>query len=156
MSHRYGYFAAAWAAVFACVHFFWALGGDVGLAASAGERLAAERPGWFVAGGLWGVGFACVAGGLLGLGLSRRDGCGRSLGLLGWAAAALLLVRGIGVELLIILGAPEISAEQRFWTLVLWNPWFILGGVLFGLAVVSRRTPAQSGRTATPGSGAGS
>jgi hypothetical protein len=83
-SRWYGYLAAGWATVFAGAHFFWALGGETGLDISAGQRLADERPGWFVAGGLWGVGPA-----------------------------------------------------QKFWTLALWNPWFILGGVLFAPAARS-------------------
>ncbi|MCE7010899.1 DUF3995 domain-containing protein [Kibdelosporangium philippinense] len=125
--------AAGWALVFACAHFFWALGGQVGLAVSAGQQLAAERPDWFVASGLWGVGVLCLFGALIALGLARVSH--RLLTILGWGIAVLLLVRGIGVEVLILLGeAPGVSAEQKFWTLALWNPWFILGGVLFALA----------------------
>ncbi|MGW4523617.1 DUF3995 domain-containing protein [Amycolatopsis sp. NPDC004378] len=130
--------------IFAGVHFFWALGGAVGLDISAGTQLAAERPGWFVAGGLWGVGGLCLVGALIALGLCRRGVRGRRwrlLKLLGWAVAVLLLVRGIGIELLILSGAQEIggavSSAQKFWTLALWNPWFILGGLLFGLAARS-------------------
>jgi hypothetical protein len=58
--------------------------------------------------------------------------------LLPWAAraaGAVMLVRSAGVEVLTLAGGPGLSAsvspEQRFWTLVLWNPWFALGGLLF-------------------------
>ena len=61
-----GWAAAVWAGVFAVLHFYWALGGGVGLAVSAGPDLAAERPAWFVAGGRWGVGVLCVAGAAVG------------------------------------------------------------------------------------------
>ncbi|WP_078843252.1 DUF3995 domain-containing protein [Streptomyces albus] len=126
--------------MFAGLHFFWALGGEVGLDVSAGERLASERPGWFVAGGLWGVGLLCLAGAVVALGLRRRGVHGRrwrALRWLGVAIGVLLLSRGLLVEALLIAGASavgEISAAQKFWTLAVWNPWFILGGLLFGLA----------------------
>ncbi|MGH3756073.1 MAG: esterase-like activity of phytase family protein, partial [Pseudonocardiaceae bacterium] len=48
--------------LFAALHFYWALGGDAGLASVAGTELAAERPQWFVLAGLWGVGLLLVAG----------------------------------------------------------------------------------------------
>ncbi|MYT32295.1 DUF3995 domain-containing protein [Streptomyces sp. SID8354] len=51
--------ACAWAVAFGVLHFYWALGGSWGLSVSAGP-LAEERPGWFVAVGLWGVGMLCA------------------------------------------------------------------------------------------------
>lgn len=140
---RHGYLAAGWAAAFALLHFFWALGGEAGLDVSSGEQLASERPAWFVAGGLWGVGFLCLIGSAVAVGLQRRGVRGRRwrmLRLLGRAICLLLLVRGILVEVLLIAGVSavgEVSAAQKFWTLAVWNPWFILGGVLFGLAARS-------------------
>ena len=53
-SRRWGDVATAWATLFAVLHLYWALGGAWGLAESAGPRLAADRPGWFVALGLYG------------------------------------------------------------------------------------------------------
>lgn len=47
----WGLAACTWAVVFAALHFYWALGGDLGLAVSAGP-LAEERPLWFVVVGL--------------------------------------------------------------------------------------------------------
>ncbi|MHC5703500.1 DUF3995 domain-containing protein [Streptomyces tirandamycinicus] len=128
---------------FAGLHFFWALGGEVGLDVSSGERLASERPTWFVAGGLWGVGVLCLIGAAVAIGLQRRGVLGRGWRALHWLGVAicvLLLARGLLVEVLLIAGVPavgEISAAQRFWTLALWNPWFILGGCAFGLAARS-------------------
>ncbi|MFJ3836035.1 DUF3995 domain-containing protein [Streptomyces sp. NPDC054904] len=152
---------------FAALHFFWALGGEVGLDVSSGERLASERPAWFVAGGLWGVGFLCLIGALVALGLRKRGVRGRTwrvLQLLGLAICLLLLVRGLLVEVLLIADVPAvggISAAQRFWTLTVWNPWFVLGGVLFGLATRSfgkgmadqwRTGDPSAAPTTTPGS----
>jgi hypothetical protein len=56
--------AVLWCLIFGAVHVFWALGGDAGLASSAGARLAAQRPELFVVFGLWGVA-AVLAGGAL-------------------------------------------------------------------------------------------
>ncbi|MFJ5197033.1 DUF3995 domain-containing protein [Streptomyces sp. NPDC088394] len=135
----WGCIACAWAVAFAVLHFFWALGGSWGLSVSAGP-LAEERPGWFVTVGLWGVGLLCLVGGVLGWLLARprpRDRAGRMVRALGWCACAVLLVRGISVEVLLIGTAGErldVSPEQRLWTLLLWNPWFLVGGLVFGMA----------------------
>ncbi|MFG2208501.1 hypothetical protein [Streptomyces sp. NPDC048638] len=47
-----------------------------------------------------------------------------------------------------------VSAGQRFWTLVLWNPWFIVGGLAFGLSALEarRRDHATSPQTGHPSS----
>ena len=151
-SRRWGHAAAAWAASFAALHVFWALGGSAGLASSAGSDLAETRPGWFVAGGLWGVGGLLVGAALLGIALARahaRPWLRRLAVLGGLAVAVLLLVRGIGVELLLLGGALDgnsaISPEQRYWALVLWNPWFVAGGLAFGLAAGASRGTGRAG-----------
>jgi hypothetical protein len=153
----WGRIACAWAVAFAVLHFYWALGGSWGLSVSAGP-LAEERPAWFVVVGLWGVGVLCLAGGGLGWLLARprlpRTGglAGRAVRTLGWCVCAVLLVRGISVELLLLSDAAgqemDISPEQRLWTLVLWNPWFLVGGLAFGLAA------RQFGRASGPRSSA--
>ena len=92
--------------------------------------------------GLGGVGVLCLVGGALGWLLARlrpRGPAGRLVRALGWCVCAvLLLVRGIAVEMLLLtdLAGPEVdvSPAQRLWTLVLWNPWFLAGGLAFGLA----------------------
>ncbi|MBV7696586.1 DUF3995 domain-containing protein [Streptomyces sp. TRM70350] len=73
---------------FAGLHFFWALGGQVGLDVSSGERLVSERPAWFVAGGLWGVGLLCLVGAAVALGLRRRGAHGRWWPNSNWQRAA--------------------------------------------------------------------
>ncbi|MET7931946.1 DUF3995 domain-containing protein [Streptomyces sp. NPDC005349] len=146
-----GRIACTWAVAFAVLDFYWALGGSWGLSVSAGP-LAEERPGWFVVVGLWGVGMLCLVGGVLGWLLARPRPRGRAGGViknLGWCACAVLLVRFIAVELLLADTAGQemdISPEQRLWTLVLWNPWFLVGGVVFGLAA------RQFGRASGPSS----
>ncbi|KOG91621.1 hypothetical protein ADK38_02165 [Streptomyces varsoviensis] len=136
----WGWIACGWAVAFAGLHFFWGLGGSWGLSVSAGP-LADERPLWFVVVGLWGVGALCLVGGVLGRLLAgrRRPGpVGRVLAFLGWCVSAVLLGRGLAVEVLLLTGdsgpGPGVSSAQRLWTLLLWNPWFLLGGLIFGLA----------------------
>src|SRR4051794_40838379 len=132
---RWGWVAACWSVILAAVHFFWALGGSLGLAESAGARLASERPLSFVAFGLWGVGALLLAAGVIGAllaGQSMTGGRRRALLLLGAGIAAILLLRAVVIELLLLTrglqGAQAVSDSQRYWTLVLWNPWFLLGG----------------------------
>lgn len=62
--------------------------------------------------------------------------------------AALLLVRAVGVEVLLLTDATHVdaslSAGQRLWTLALWNPWFAVGGAAFaGAAFAAGRCPSS-------------
>jgi Protein of unknown function (DUF3995) len=138
---RWGLVAAGWAVLFAAVHVFWALGGSAGLASSAGTELAAERPDWFVVVGLWGVAALLLVAAALGVALARAP-ARRALVLAGGAVGLLLLVRGLGVEALLLAGVYDangaISSGQRHWSLVLWNPWFVVGGLAFLLAALGR------------------
>ena len=153
-SRRWGHAAAAWAGLFAALHLFWAAGGAPGLAESAGRELAAERPLWFVAAGLYGVALALVAAAALGVLLARSPLPGRAgplLPLLGAGIAVLLSVRAVGIQALLLTdagyGGGAVSPAQRWWTLLLWNPWFLFGGLLFGLAAgAARRSLLAAGR----------
>lgn len=154
----WGRLACGWALVFAALHVYWAVGGDAGLSVSAGP-LAAERPLWFVLAGLWGVGALCLLGALLARLLARPGLLGvpaRLVRWLGWGVSALLLVRGIGLEVLLLTDAADldasVSAAQRAWTLALWNPWFIAGGLAFGLAALRSRGSADAEPPAPSGS----
>ncbi|MGW7363087.1 DUF3995 domain-containing protein [Streptomyces sp. NPDC054841] len=155
-STLWGRIACLWAAAFAGLHFYWAVGGDVGLSISAGP-LATERPLWFVVAGLWGVGALCLLGALLAwlLARSRLRGVPALLARwLGWGVSALLLVRGIGIEVLLLTNTTHldtsVSVGQRSWTLALWNPWFIAGGLAFGLAALRPPPPSDHRTTAPP------
>jgi len=153
-SRRWGHAAAAWAGLFAALHLFWAAGGALGLAESAGRELAAERLLWFVAARLYGVALALVTAAGLGVLLARSPLTGRagwSLPLLGAGVAVLLLVRAVGDQALLLTdagyGGGAVSPAQRWWTLLLWNSWFLLGGLLFGLvAGAARRSLLAAGR----------
>ncbi len=90
-----------WCAAFGVVHVFWALGGETGLASSAGARLATTRPASFVVFGLWGVAVILTGGALL---AGRAVWCAlgaRWLRVLRAVAAVIgivLVLRGVLVE----------------------------------------------------------
>ncbi|WP_018681796.1 DUF3995 domain-containing protein [Actinokineospora enzanensis] len=140
-SRHWGHAAATWCTVFALLHLYWALGGSLGLAVSAGPTLAANRPTWFVLAGLWGVAALLLLGAVFTLALSHwrpRGYLRRAATLLGYLIGGLLLLRGVLIELALAtnLGgvATETGPAQTRWSLYLWNPWFILGGALILLA----------------------
>jgi hypothetical protein len=72
----------------------------------------------------------------------------RLVPLLGAGLAGLLLERAVVVEALLLsdaeYGHGAIEPAERFWTLVLWNPWFLTGGIAFALASVAARWNAPS------------
>jgi hypothetical protein len=130
--------ATAWCGVFAALHVFWALGGSAGLASSAGADLAARRPAAFVIGGLWGVGLALLltAVGITVAGSARAGSRTARIGVRSIRIVGLgLLVRGAGVELLLAADIGGVRTAvgplETRWSLILWNPWFVLGGALF-------------------------
>jgi len=135
-------FAVAWCAAFALLHFYWALGGDVGLGESAGAELARERPTAFVLIGLWGVAALLTVGGVFWCAVARGWPHGRpmrrSAAVVGLLVGALLLVRGAVLEVVLLLDAAGVASSvgpvQTRWSLWLWNPWFVLGGILFLMA----------------------
>ncbi len=138
--------AAMWCGSFACVHLFWALGGSMGLASSAGRDLAERRPASFVVLGLFGVallllvGIAVIAATQSPRGSERqRRAATALLGIVGLGLA----IRGAAVELLLATDIAGVRASvgplETRWSLVLWNPWFALGGVLFLMAAIQAR-----------------
>ncbi|MCT2546854.1 DUF3995 domain-containing protein [Streptomyces atratus] len=112
---------------------------------------------WQWACGAWGC--YALSAGVLGWLLARprpRDRAGRIVRALGWCACAVLLVRGISVEVLLLTDTAgqdmDVSPEQRLWTLLLWNPWFLVGGLVFGMA--AWRSGRAGAQVAAPPDGA--
>lgn len=143
---RWGHLASAWALLFAGLHLFWALGGSSLLASSAGVALAGDRPRWFVIFGLWGMALVLLAGAALGRTLAHGRPGGRAtrmLAVVSCLVGAGLLLRGVGVELLLLTGAAgvarNVGQDQTRLSLLLWNPWFVVGGLTFALAGVQSR-----------------
>lgn len=142
----FGHLAAAWALLFAVLHVYWALGGSELLASSAGPVLAEERPTWFVVLGLWGGSALLLAGAALGLAIARRRAGGaaaRPWALLSCLVGAFLLLRGVGVSVVLLTDAGGVASNvgeaQARMSLLLWNPWFVVGGVLFVAAGIQGR-----------------
>lgn len=137
-TRRYAYLASTWCVVFAALHLYWAIGGNLGLASSAGVDLAARRPLPFVLVGLWGTATLLLVGAAFSAALGRgrlRGGLRRVALLACWLVGATLLARGVALQLVLATGAgglaSSVGPSQTRWSLVLWNPWFMLGGVAF-------------------------
>lgn len=146
--------AFIWAAIFAALSFFWAAGGRTGL-----------QPLEQVGGGnatLWALvnvfaGLAKLGGGALALILVRMRQETRGARLLGW----LLLVGGVGMclygglglvsDALHVSGIINAPATRKwfFYYLVLWDPWWALGGLLFTATALLARPPRAKGVAAT-------
>ena len=138
-----GYAACAWALAFAAASFYWGLGGTLGLATLGREieQLALARDPMTVAIGGWGAGAAKVLAALVALALVQP--WGRSIPFRGrrsaaWIVGVLLVVYGIsnfvqhGLMAAGVVPIPQsFGAEALPWHLLLWDPWWLVGGVLF-------------------------
>lgn len=154
-----GYAAAGCAFLFAAVSFYWAAGGTLGLATVGQEAVELSRSGNVaVIAAPWFVGVVKVAGGLLALALvqpwGRRAFPRRLLLLAGWAGTAALVLYGaanISALLLVQVGVIQAPAEmdwQGFYGhLYLWDPWFLVWGLLLGMTMryFSRTTQEAMG-----------
>ena len=148
--------AAAWCAAFALLHVYWALGGDIGLAESAGARLAETRPPAFVLVGLWGVAALMLGAASWWCALARgwpRGHRMRRAAIFVWALAGVTLIfRAVVLETVLLLDAGGVASSvgpaQAHWSLWLWNPWFLLGGALFLPAAHRLARPRPSGGNA--------
>lgn len=146
--------AFAWAVIFALMSLYWAAGGRVGGATLGVEidRLAHERDASFVA-GLWAAFALKAAAAVLALALvqpwGRRLprrlvlvlGTATGIGITLYAAANLVqhaLMASAAI------GTPDALGTQALrWHLALWDPFWLVGGLLFLLATIwaARRRP---------------
>ena len=151
------YAACGWSLLFALMSFYWALGGQLGLnTLSAGIRALAHDPGFVAI--VWLTGIAKVIGGLFALTLVRPWAHWLppiwKLALAWIGGAGLALYGGVNliVEWLVIGGVIQMNGlevtEGIRWHAWLWDPWWLLGGVLFLLAAWryrrSRRTAYEA------------
>jgi hypothetical protein len=155
---RWPAYAAAWCAlIFAVLTFYWALGGTFLLDTIGQEvlRLARTRDTTFVVAG-WVSALLKLAGAVLALALVQPWG-GRIprrllLGTATTGAVVLVLYGGlqIVVQVLVLLGVLASPAEMDwrgfYGHLFIWDPWFLVWGVLLGWAtlVLARRPPIAS------------
>jgi len=155
-----GYAAFVWAVLFAALSFYWAAGAAAGVdmnAPAITRPVLARDPGWIAI--LWATGGLKVIAGLLALALVRQWGRvlpRRLLLAAGWSAFAIMALYEGAASLvqhaLMVAGAIATPAglgeTSARWHLFLWDPWWLLGGVLFGLAAwhCQRRPQAGGGR----------
>ncbi|HEY7982798.1 MAG TPA: DUF3995 domain-containing protein [Ktedonobacterales bacterium] len=141
--------ACAWALLFAALSFFWAAGGRTGIqplevsgADNVGLRIGAN-----VVAGLLKIGAGVAA-----LALARVGACHRlyrPLLAFAWlAGVGMCLYGGLGLisDILHVTGVVNDPATRHwfFWYLVVWDPWWLLGGALF--VATARLVGRASGR----------
>jgi len=127
--------ALVWSAIFAAVHLYWAAGGRGGLGGSSDEADVALATGWFqlynLVTAVLALAGAALAALLLRPGVSQR--ATRWIARLAAVAAVVLLLRGVlGVVMLVIETLGDGPSEPRPMLLLLVEPWFVLGGIVFG------------------------
>lgn len=145
---RYAAYAACgWALLFAALSFFWAAGGRTGLHPLELEVVPGD-PVWII--NLVAGMFKIVIG-LLALALVQPWGRivpHKLLRASAWVpGVGMVLYGGLGLisDVLHVTGiiSDPASAKWFFWYLVLWDPWWLLGGVLYLTAAwFARRVPA--------------
>lgn len=140
-----GYAACVWAIAFALMSFYWALGGTAGLdSASPAARQLLTAGGSGAAAVIWITGVLKLAGGVLALALVQP-----------WGEKVprwLLLIPGLGGAVLLAVHGGDFLIRGLLWqsgllavpetvdsTVIagytfLWGPWWVLGGLLFGVA----------------------
>lgn len=130
------YAACGWAFLFAALSFFWAAGGRTGLHPLEQEATSGAFV-WMVVN--IGAGILKVIAGLLPLALVRWWKQGRYskllLGATWLLGVGLCLYGGLGLisDVLHVTGiiSDPVNRKWFFLYLVLWDPWWVLGGVLY-------------------------
>lgn len=143
---RYAAYAAcAWAILFAIPSLYWAAGGTLGAGTIGGEieQRALDRETGMVA-TLWITGLIKVAGAIFALALVQpwgRQLPRRLMTVLGWGGGLSMILYGVALlvqhslMLADVVDPPELLDTTALrWHLFLWDPWWLLGGVLFALA----------------------
>lgn len=132
-------FAIAWALSFAAIHVAWALGSTVGL---GGRR---------VTGVLLAIDIVAIPLCLLAawvawrLGDERRSAMApRVIHAMAWTACVLLTLRGLGTIQALIVPSEDATTLTR-----LVDPFFLVGGLLFGLVAHTGRPSARRETGAT-------
>ena len=141
--------ACGWAFLFAALSFFWAAGGRTGLQPLEQEATA-SRTAWVAAN--LAAGILKIGAGLLALALVhtwKRRAIQRLLLALVWiGGVGVCLYGGLGLvsDVLHVTGIINDPATRKWfwWYLVLWDPWWVLGGGLYvATAWLARRSDAE-------------
>ena len=141
-----GYAACVWALSFAAISFYWAAGGTAG-SDTIGPTITnmAHDPAFIAV--LWVTGTLKLLGGFLALALVHSWGRGlprRVLLIAAWGGGILMALYGAGSwvqEGLMVVGVIRIPTglghTAAVWHVLLWDPWWLLGGILFIIAAWS-------------------
>ncbi|MQA75889.1 MAG: DUF3995 domain-containing protein [Solirubrobacterales bacterium] len=146
-TRAFGYAACAWAAVFAAISFYWGLGGTFALDTLGLDLERRAREGEAVSLGI-GPGVLKLALAALALALAHppRSPSRRVVSWVALAAGVGMSLYGLlmtGEKLLMKVGPIDVPAslgsERVGWYLFLWDPFWLLGGVLFIAAALAAR-----------------
>jgi len=156
LARRAAYAAAATAFGYAAVSLYWAAGGKAGLSTVGGVAQTMARSGGAAASVVITVTVLLkTAGGLLALAMVMPWGTRlprRALSVAGLAGSALLILYGaveVAGEALAETGAIRPSAPDWTalrWHLALWDPWFLVWGLLLAAATLGYRRSAPQVR----------
>lgn len=143
------YAAAAWSFLFAAISFYWAMGGTIGVETlgSAFTDPAITNDPVFVA-FVWITGVLKLLAGVLALALVQPWGrrLPRALIRIGaWGGGILLTLYGVALLIqhgLMVAGVADLPASigsmaAARWHLFFWDPFWLLGGILFLAAAIS-------------------
>lgn len=138
----FAYIAAMWALAFALMSFYWAAGGTLGAntLATGIANLSEKRDFWFVA-ILWLTGALKLLGTFIAVKLAHPPFPllpYRLSRLAAWLGGSFMILYG-GANLTVraimavrLLGTPDsMHSTAARWHLLLWDPWWLLGGLLF-------------------------
>ncbi|MCJ8010414.1 DUF3995 domain-containing protein [Paenibacillus sp. KQZ6P-2] len=155
-SHWAAYAAAIWSVLYIPPHVYFALGGTIGVPGTMTEKF---EPVWALTN--WGASFALLLAGLLALGLARpmeQKMVRLALLVVSWCACLIPILHasyGFVTKGLYLLGVLPIHFfDFSLWEtvdigmfmmldLLLFEPWFLVEGILFGLAIWQFHRRAQ-------------
>ncbi|HEU4390732.1 MAG TPA: DUF3995 domain-containing protein, partial [Blastocatellia bacterium] len=133
-SRVWGYGAALWALIFAVFHVIWATGWYVGLNPETASIAFAKTP--FLVYDLVVAGMCAVA---VPVALALAMPWGRRLprrlvGLFAWSGTGLLALRSVAslIQAVYLIGTSQFPIGTRG----LWELWFYVGAILFGVATL--------------------
>ena len=137
---RFAYGAALWALIFAALHVAWALGWYIGLDQESARQAFQRR--WFLVYDLVAAGL-CLVAFAVALTLAQHWRQYALVRKLAWVGTALLALRGAaGIAQDVYLAA---SGGNLRAAAMLWDLWFCLGAMLFGIALHVAPKNAASG-----------
>jgi hypothetical protein len=149
----FAYAAALWSFVFAFISLYWAAGGTVGVATLGDDINSLKNDSWFIT-LVWLTGFLKILAGFIALSFTRLPkmrNMQKLLTIAAWGIGVMLTLYGganLAVRAAMRIGwipTPQtMHSTAAYWHLVLWDPLWLLGGVLFlGCAILLSVKPGR-------------